>query len=93
LLVLQRVLHLHGGRLVGSLALIESVEEIQEHILYGLVANRREVDNTIRARRVKLLIGKMAQQLSLPYPWGTMKLCRRGREKGTSCDRGLLLAV
>jgi len=33
LLILQSVAHLYGSRLVGSLALIESVEEVQEHIL------------------------------------------------------------
>jgi hypothetical protein len=57
---LQRVAYLYGGRFVGSFALVESVEEIQERILYGLAANCREADNSIRARRGILLISKMA---------------------------------
>jgi hypothetical protein len=54
------VAHLYGGRLVGSLALIESVEEVQEHILYRLATNCREADNPIGAYRVILLISKVA---------------------------------
>jgi hypothetical protein len=60
LLVLQRVAHLYGGRFVGNLALIESVEEIQERILYRLAANCREANNSVRTHRGKLLISKMA---------------------------------
>jgi hypothetical protein len=37
---LQSVPHLNGGRLVGSFALIESVKELQEQIIYGFVADR-----------------------------------------------------
>jgi hypothetical protein len=54
------VTHLYGGRFVGSLALIKSVEEVQEDILYRLATNRRKADNSIGAHGIKLLISKIA---------------------------------
>jgi hypothetical protein len=93
LLILQSVAHLYGGRLVGSLALIESVKEVQKQVFYGLVADSREVDNPVGEARDEVLMGQVAQELGFAYARGAVKLRRSGSAECHGCGGDLRFTV
>ena len=72
--VLQGVPHLNGGGHTSWLALVEGVEEVQEEVVRGSVADLGEEDDPVGEGGTKFVVGQVAQQGGLAHSNRAMEL-------------------